>query len=89
MTSGKNAIIFFIFIIVGALIGTGIGEFLTTIQGIENIASFLVTKYLIVSVPPVTINLIVLTLIVGFSFQPSIMTMLGIVLGIFLYKRFH
>lgn len=89
MRSNKNTLIFLLFIIIGAIVGTGLGEFLTTIPSISDIASFLVKKYLILSVPPVTVNLIVATFVIGFSLQPSIMTMLGVVFGIFLYKRFY
>lgn len=89
MRSNKNTLIFILFIIIGAIVGTGIGEFLTTIPSISDIASFLVKKYMILSVPPVTVNLIVATFVIGFSLQPSIMTMLGVVFGIFLYKRFY
>lgn len=89
MKTNKNAIVFVLFIIIGAIVGTGIGEFLTTIPSIADIATFLVKKYLILSVPPVTVNLIVATFVIGFSLQPSIMTMLGVVFGIFLYKRFY
>lgn len=89
MRSNKNTLIFLLFIIIGAIVGTGVGEFLTTIPSIFDIASFLVKKYLILSVPPVTVNLIVVTFVIGFSLQPSIMTMLGVVFGIFLYKRFY
>ena len=89
MRSNKNTLIFLLFIIIGAIVGTGVGEFLTTIPSISDVASFLVKKYLILSVPPVTVNLIVATFVIGFSLQPSIMTMLGVVFGIFLYKRFY
>lgn len=89
LRSNKNTIIFLLFIIIGAIVGTGIGEFLTTIPSISEMASFLVKKYLILSVPPVTVNLIVATFVIGFSLQPSIMTMLGVIFGIFLYKRFY
>lgn len=89
MKTNKNAIVFVLFIIIGAIVGTGIGEFLMTIPSIADIAAFVVKKYLILSVPPVTVNLIVATFVIGFSLQPSIMTMLGVVLGIFLYKRFY
>lgn len=89
LRSNKNTIIFVLFIIIGAIVGTGIGEFLTTIPSIADMAAFLVKKYLILSVPPVTVNLIVATFVIGFSLQPSIMTMLGVIFGIFLYKRFY
>ena len=89
LRSNKNTLIFLLFIIIGAIVGTGVGEFLTTIPSISDVASFFVKKYLILSVPPVTVNLIVATFVIGFSLQPSIMTMLGVVFGIFLYKRFY
>lgn len=89
LKSNKDAIIFLLFIIIGAIVGTGVGEFLTTIPNISEIASFLVKKYLILSVPPVTVNLIVATFVIGFSLQPSIMTMLGVLFGIFLHRRFY
>ncbi len=89
LRNNKNTIIFVLFIIIGAIVGTGLGEFLTTIPSISDIASFLVKKYSILSVPPVTVDLIAATFVIGFSLQPSIMTMLGVIFGIFLYKRFY
>lgn len=49
---------------------------------------FLVTTYPIFDMTPVTINLYVMKLTLGVAFMPNLMSMLGIILAIVLYRRY-
>ena len=49
---------------------------------------YLVTTFPVFDMAPVTIDLYVIRLTVGLAFMPNLMSMLGIVVAIALYRRY-
>ena len=55
---------------------------------LAGVMPFLVTTSPVFDMAPVTINLYVVKLTVGLAFMPNLMSMLGIILAIVLYRRY-
>jgi hypothetical protein len=78
---------FFLFIIVGAVLGGILGEVITG-WSLGGITPLLVKTFPVFDVPPVTINLFVIKFVVGFSLHPNLIGILGVVVAAFLFRRF-
>lgn len=84
----KSPWILLLFIVLGGLLGGILGEILRVIapQGtIQNIFSTAIQPGI---QPPLTVDLILFKLTLGFSFKINVLTALGIFLGVYLYKQF-
>ena len=84
----KSPWILLLFIILGGLLGGILGETLRVIapQGtIQNIFSTALHPGI---QPPLTIDLVIVKLTMGFSIKMNLLTFLGILLGLYLYKQF-
>ncbi|MEG6584542.1 DUF4321 domain-containing protein [Dendrosporobacter sp. 1207_IL3150] len=90
MPSGKNKGygLLALFLITGAILGGILGEFITNSTDLAGLAPYLVKNYPIIDLPPVIINLYVIKFIVGFALHPNLMSILGIIAAIFLFRRF-
>lgn len=86
-SSGKGAGMFFLFVIVGAVLGGILGEVITG-WSLGGITPLLVKTFPVFDVPPVTINLFVIKFVVGFSLHPNLIGILGVVVAAFLFRRF-
>jgi hypothetical protein len=76
-----------LFVIIGAILGGILGEVLKNVPSLAGVMPFLVTSP-VFDMAPVTINLYVVKLTVGLAFMPNLMSMLGIILAIVLYRRY-
>lgn len=77
-----------LFVIIGAILGGILGEFLKNVPSLEGVMPYLVTTFPVFDMAPVTIDLYVIRLTVGLAFMPNLMSMLGIVVAIALYRRY-
>ncbi|HZS11182.1 MAG TPA: DUF4321 domain-containing protein [Nitrospirales bacterium] len=83
----KSPWILILFIVLGGLLGGILGEILHIMAPkgtIQNIFSTALTPGIN---PPLTIDLILLKITVGFVLKMNLLTFLGIFLGIYLYKQ--
>lgn len=80
--------ILILFVITGAVLGGILGEIISNVAIFSGISPYLVQTYPVVDVAPVTINLCVIQLSLGFALYPNLISILGILLAIFLFKRF-
>ena len=55
---------------------------------LQGLVPYLVHTYPVFDMDPATINLYVIKLTFGISFAPNLMSILGIVLAIFLFRRY-
>jgi len=76
-----------LFLITGAIVGGVFGEFVAN-WSLGGFAPYLVKTYPIFDLPPLVINLYVVKLVVGFTLQPSVMSIIGVVLAFILFRRF-
>jgi hypothetical protein len=84
-TRGYGVLI--LFVITGAVLGGILGEIILDIPALSSVAPYLVHQYAILDLSPVMINLYVIKLSFGFALHPNLISILGVVLAIFLFKR--
>lgn len=77
-----------LFVITGAVFGGIIGEIIRDVPVFSGIAPYLVQTYPIIDLSPVLINLYVVKFSFGFALHPNVISILGVILATFLFKRF-
>lgn len=76
-----------LFLITGAVFGGILGEFISRADALADWAPYLVKTFLVLDVPPISINLYVVRFMVGFALQPNLISILGMVAAMLLFKR--
>ncbi|MDU2066161.1 MAG: DUF4321 domain-containing protein [Sporomusaceae bacterium] len=84
----KNAGLFLLFLLTGAVVGGILGEMIANSSMLVGIAPYLVKAYPILDVPPMTVNLYIIRFVFGFSIYPNLVSLLGMFVAVFLYRRF-
>jgi hypothetical protein len=77
-----------LFLITGAVCGGILGELIARSDVLTGIAPYLIKTFPIFEIPPVTINLYVLRIVAGFTLQPNLISILGMIIAIILFRRF-
>ena len=77
-----------LFVVIGAILGGILGQLLANVEALSGLMPYLVTTYPVFDTTPVTINLYVIRLTLGLAFAPNIMSILGIVLALVLFRRY-
>ena len=77
-----------LFVVVGAILGGILGELMKGVDALQGVIPYLVQTYPVFNMQPATMNLYVLQVTAGFSFAPNLMSMLGIVLAVWLFRRY-
>lgn len=78
-----------LFVVIGAVLGGLLGDVLAKIEAFSGLMPYLVNTYPVLNVPPVTIDLYIVKLTAGVAFSPNLMSILGIVLAIVLFRRYN
>lgn len=86
--NGKGYGMCILFVIIGAIFGGILGQLLANVDALSGMMPYLVSTYPVLDITPVTINLYVIKLTLGLAFSPNIMSILGIVLAIYLFRRY-
>lgn len=76
-----------LFLLTGAVFGGILGELISHSDIVAGFAPYLVKTFLVLDVPPVTINLYVVRFMLGFALQPNLISILGMIVAILLYRR--
>lgn len=89
MRDGKNKGygMLLLFLITGAVFGGILGELISRADALASIAPYLVKTFLVLDVPPVSINLYVVRLMIGFALQPNLISIFGMIAAILLFRR--
>lgn len=85
--AGKSVGSLILFMVVGGLVGTVFGEILGRLLGGGVLRTVLSEGVPFGLNPPVTVDLRVLTLTLGFTFKITLLGVLGLVLGVYLYRK--
>ncbi len=85
--TGQSVGSLILFMVVGGLVGTVLGEILGQLFGGGFIRTLLTGGVPFGLKPPVTIDLRVLTLSFGFVFKITLLGVVGLVLGVYLYRK--
>ncbi len=84
----KGILVLMLFLLTGALLGGLLGEVLAGSSALSEIAPYLVKKYTIFEMAPASINLFVAQIKLGLVLQPNLISVLGIIIALFLFRRF-
>ena len=77
-----------LYVVVGAVLGGLLGELMKMSEMFSGVVPYLVTSYPVFDMTPVTVNLYVLRFTLGLAFAPNLMSILGVVLAIYLFKKY-
>lgn len=77
-----------LYVIIGAILGGLLGELMKMADIFSGVVPYLVTTYPVFNIAPFTVNLYVLQFTIGLGFAPNLMSILGIVLAVFLFRRY-
>ncbi len=83
----KSPWILLIFVLIGGLLGGVLGEILRVMAPHGTIQTVFATNYLLGITEPLTIDLVLLKFTIGFVLKINLLSLLGMFLGIYLYKN--
>lgn len=87
-TKSRSYGMLILFLITGAVLGGILGELIARSDIMVGFAPYLVKTFLIFDIPPVTVNLYVIRLVLGFALQPNLISILGMLIALLLFRRF-
>jgi len=76
-----------LFLITGAVFGGILGEFISRADALASVSPYLVKTFLVLDVPPISINLYVVRVMLGFALQPNLISIMGMIAAILLFRR--
>ncbi len=76
-----------LFLITGAVFGGILGEFISRSDVLADWSPYLVKTFLVLDVPPININLYVVKFMLGFALQPNLISILGMIIAMLLFRR--
>ena len=76
-----------LFLMTGAVLGGILGELVSNVDTLASWSPYLVKTFLVLDVPPVSINLYVVKFMLGFALQPNLISILGMIAALLLFKR--
>ncbi|MBN4054650.1 DUF4321 domain-containing protein [Nitrospira defluvii] len=86
-TLNKSIWLLLFFILLGGFLGGILGEVLRIISPAGILPDIFLKGYHVGLTPPLTIDLRLFTITLGFTFQINLLILLGIFLGIYTYKQ--
>lgn len=86
--SRKNIGLLLLFLITGSILGGIVGEMISATGILPGFTVYLVKQFMVLDIPPVSVNLYVIKFTVGFSLYPNLISMLGLIAAAILFRRF-
>lgn len=86
--SFKNIGVLVLFLIIGSVLGGIIGEMISAANIWPGFSVYMVKQFVVLDVPPVSINLYVVKFTIGFSIHPNLISIIGLIVAAFLFRRF-
>ena len=83
----KSPWVLLIFVLIGGLLGGVLGEILRVMAPHGTIQTVFATNFTLGISPPLTIDLVLLKFTIGFVLKINLLSLLGMFLGIYLYKN--
>jgi hypothetical protein len=83
----KSPWVLLIFVLIGGLLGGVLGEILRVMAPHGTIQTIFATNFTPGISPPLTIDLVLLKFTIGFVLKINLLSLLGMFLGIYLYKN--
>ena len=76
-----------LYLMVGAVIGGVLGELLRGVDALQSLVPYLVSTYPILDIAPFTLNLYVVSLTLGFSLSLNIMSIIGLLVAMYVFRK--
>ena len=83
----KSPWILLIFVLIGGLLGGVLGEILRVMAPHGTIQTVFATNFVLGITEPLSIDLVLLKFTIGFVLKINLLSLLGMFLGIYLYKN--
>lgn len=83
----KSPWLLLMFILFGGLLGGILGEILRVMAPAGTVQNIFATAFTPGLMPPLTIDLVLIKVAFGFSLKINLLSIIGIFLGIYLYKQ--
>lgn len=83
----KSPWVLIVFVIIGGLLGGILGEILHVMAPQGTIQNIFSTNFMPGINPPLTVDLVLIKLVLGLSLKINILSILGMFVGIYLYKH--
>lgn len=77
-----------LFLITGAILGGILGELISNSALLSGFAPYLTKTHTIIDIPPTTVDLYVFKLVLGFALYPNLISVLGVIVAIILFRTF-
>lgn len=88
-TFGRRGVgMMILFALIGSIAGALLGELMKQFTIFSGVVPYLVDARSIIEMSPTTLSVSILSLTFGISLVPNVMSVLGIIAGIMLYRRY-
>ena len=76
-----------LYVVIGAILGGLLGELLSGVDALSSLMPYLKNPYPVIDVVPSVIDIYVISLTVGFSFSPNLMSIIGVVIAVWIFRH--
>lgn len=76
-----------LYVVIGAILGGLLGELLSGVDALSSLMPYLKNPYPVINVVPSVIDVYVISLTVGFSFSPNLMSIIGVVIAVWIFRH--
>ena len=76
-----------LYVVIGAILGGLLGELLSGVDALSSLMPYLKNPYPVINVVPSVIDIYVISLTVGFSFSPTLMSIIGVVIAVWIFRH--
>lgn len=76
-----------LYVVIGAILGGLLGELLSSVDALSSLMPYLKNTYPVLNVSPSVIDIYVIKLTIGFAFSPNIMSIIGVVMAVWIFKH--
>ena len=76
-----------LYVVIGAILGGLLGELLSGVDVLSSLMPYLKNPYPVIDVAPSVIDIYVIKLTVGFAFSPNLMSIIGVVIAVWIFKH--
>lgn len=76
-----------LFVVTGAILGGILGDVIRAMPIFSGAAAYLTQTYPVIDISPIFVNLYVIEFSFGLAFQPNLISIFGVLLAIFLFKK--
>ena len=76
-----------LYVVIGAILGGLLGVLLSGVDALSSLMPYLKNPYPVINVVPSVIDIYVISLTVGFSFSPNLMSIIGVVIAVWIFRH--